>query len=508
MKKTRFLLTLFINLVGPTCRSYLFSVVGMARCAVRAAFSGATIEPFAAGLSGAVPPATARAGTTQCDVPTTLNTYCRSAGMRGNASPPDSWIPAGSKCRGVLSLLALLTTLTLAPLLAPAQTELLDKLDESLFLQSSNGWFRTDLSGLLDLEGYYIDRLPPGLIFSDDKYFFNPRLSLFLDTKLGSHFYSLVQLRIDRGFDPGARPDGDVRLDEYLLRYTPLEDARINFQVGKFATVVGNWVPRHDSWRNPFITAPLPYENVVIVTDHVGPAGPAGFLDRRNKPDQPAIWVPMIWGPSYASGASVFGLIEKFEYAAEIKNVALSSRPYAWDATRHAWDYPVASGRLGYRPNAAWNVGASFSHGAYMLPPEDELSPGGPRKGRFKQTTFGGDLSYAWRHWLLWAEAFASRFQVPNVGNADTVAYYLESKYEITPHLFGAVRWNQQLFDKVPNGRGEFERWDRDIWRIDTALGYRFDRHLQTKLQYSYSRQNGPRQQGEQLLALQMTVKF
>ena len=54
---------------------YLFSVVGMARCAVRAAFSGATIEPFAAGLSEAVPPATARAGTSQRDVPTTLNTY-------------------------------------------------------------------------------------------------------------------------------------------------------------------------------------------------------------------------------------------------------------------------------------------------------------------------------------------------------------------------------------------------------------------------------------------------
>jgi len=29
------------------------------------------------------------------------------------------------------------------------------------------------------------------------------------------------------------------------------------------------------------------------------------------------------------------------------------------------------------------------------------------------------------------------------------------------------------------------EPWDRDIWRVDTALGYRFDRHLQGKLQYS-----------------------
>ena len=41
-----------------------------------------------------------------------------------------------------------------------------------------------DLSGLLDVEGYYIDQRPPGLLYSSDKYFFNPRLSLFLDTRI------------------------------------------------------------------------------------------------------------------------------------------------------------------------------------------------------------------------------------------------------------------------------------------------------------------------------------
>ena len=36
----------------------------------------------------------------------------------------------------------------------------------------------------------------------------------------------------------------------------------LNVQAGKFATVVGNWIERYDSWNNPFITAPLPYENM------------------------------------------------------------------------------------------------------------------------------------------------------------------------------------------------------------------------------------------------------
>jgi len=39
-------------------------------------------------------------------------------------------------------------------------------------------------------------------------------------------------------------------------------------------------------------------------------------------------------------------------------------------------------------------------------------------------------------------------------------------------------------------------------------VGYRFTRHLQGKLQYSYLHENGPIQQGEQLLAAQLTIKF
>ena len=141
---------------------------------------------------------------------------------------------------------------------ASAQEELLQRLDDSLSYQSSKGFFRSELSGLVDIEGYFIDHRPPGLLFGNAD-LFNPRLSLFLDTHLGEQFYSLVQFRADRGFDPRAVPDGDVRFDEYLLRWTPWADGRLNVQVGKFSTVFGKWVQRHDSWQNPFITAPLAY---------------------------------------------------------------------------------------------------------------------------------------------------------------------------------------------------------------------------------------------------------
>ena len=387
---------------------------------------------------------------------------------------------------------------------APAQ-EFLDKLDDRLFLDCPECNVRTDLSVLADFEAYTIDQYPPGLLFSNHDVLIQPRLSLFLDTQLGNHLYSLVNFRVDRGFDPGARPSGQARFDEYLLRYTPFEQPWVNLQVGKFATIFGSFVRRHDSWNNPFINGPLPYENITIITDQSAPANPAAFLARKARPDQKQIWLPMIWGPAYTSGAALFGTVERLDYAFEFKNASISSRPDAWDPFDLQWSNPTVSGRIGYRPNAAWNVGANASYGAYLLP---AARAPGIDIGDFQQLTVGPDISFAWHHWEFWAEAFASRFEVPNVGDAETVAYYLETKYKFTPELFGALRWNQQLFDDVPNGAGGEEPWDDDMWRIDAAVGYRFTRHIQSKLQYSYSHQKGGLQQGEQMAAVQLTVKF
>lgn len=381
-----------------------------------------------------------------------------------------------------------------------------DRVDESLYVASPGGYFRSDASALLDLETYYVDQQGPGLIFGDES-FFGPRLSLYLDTKLGPHFYSLLQARFDRGFDPRFKKQ-DGRLDEYLIRYKPFEDSRIHFQFGKFATVFGNWVRRHSSWDNPFINAPVPYENVTIVTDQIAPRNTEEFLNRRSVADQKAKWLPVIWGPSYATGWSAFGALEKLDYAFELKNASVSSRPAFWRASQLRWETPTVSGRLGYRPNAAWDLGSSFSLGGYLHPKAGSNLRPDKEIGDYLQVTLGPDFSYAWRHWQFWAEVFWSRFEVPNVGDADTGMYYLEAKYKLTPRFFLAARWNQQFFSKIDDGRGGRKRWDRDLFRIDAALGCRLSRHLQAKLQYDYGHQKGDLQQGENLLAVQVTFKI
>jgi hypothetical protein len=382
----------------------------------------------------------------------------------------------------------------------------LDRLDSTLTVSALQDNFRARLSGTLDLEFYNFQQPAPGLIDSKIDNLFNPRLTLFLDAQLGSQMYFFAQARLDRGFDP--TDDGaQVRLDEYALRITPWHDGRFTLQIGKFATVVGNWVPRHLSWDNPFINAPLVYENVTAIQDKYVPFSPLYFIYSPYI-YQKYTFNPVIWGPSYATGISVSGQLGRFDYAVEMKNASLSSRPESWYITENGFENPTFSSRVGFRPNEAWNFGFSGSEGPYFRREAEPMLPPGHDIGDYREFVLGQDASFAWHHLQIWAEIYEARFQVPNVGDADTLAYYIEAKYKFTPQLFGAVRWNQQLFDKINNGYGDTERWSPDIDRIDVALTYRFTTHAQLKLQYSFQHETTAPNQDNHLLATQFTVRF
>ena len=107
----------------------------------------------------------------------------------------------------------------------------------------------------------------------------------------------------------------------------------------------------------------------------------------------------------------------------------------------------------------------------------------------------------------MWAELFLSRFDVPRIGRVGTLAWYVESKYRLGPNWFAAGRFNHQVFDDISVGTTSAS-WDRETIRLDAALGYRLNRHWQARVQYSYQHKDGPLQQGEQMLAAQLTLRF
>lgn len=396
----------------------------------------------------------------------------------------------------------------MAALVALTSGLLLPPSGSAISLLPADSPVQATLSGSLDLETYFVDQPAPGLLFSDDDAYLEPRLTLMLDLRWGAHWSAFTQARLDRGFDPGVREDGDIRLDEYGIRWSPLGDTALNLQIGKFATVFGNWAPRHLSTQNPFVTAPAPYENVFGITDATAPPSRDAFLGRKQLADKKRDWLTQIWGPSYAHGASVFGRLDEFEYALEIKTNALSSRPSAWEAGDLEWDHPTVTGRVGWRPNAAWSLGASGSTGAYLLGSADSTLPSGRDRDDYRQNTVGLDLSYSHRHFELWSELIFTRFEVPGVGDADLASFYVEGRYKLTARLYAALRWNQQWFDEVADGRGGSSSWDRDLYRVDLALGCKFTRSLHGKVQYSYGHEPDQNANGSHLLATQLTWSF
>ncbi|MEO6741311.1 MAG: hypothetical protein ABIP20_13755 [Chthoniobacteraceae bacterium] len=383
--------------------------------------------------------------------------------------------------------------------------DFIDRVDEALTISAWKDRVRLRLSGTLDLEYYHLDQPVSGLFDTRQQDLFNPRLTFFLDVQIGPHLYAFMQARVDRGFDPTSG-NATVRADEYALRFTPWDDGRLSVQVGKFAPVIGNWMSRHLSWDNPFITAPIPYDYVTAASDIEVPKSALDFIAGQSEGSYE--YNPVIWNAAYGTGVSVSGQIGKFEYAAEAKNSALSSRPKSWDATDRGFEHPTVNARLGVRPNNLWKLGVSASYGPYLREQTRVDLPAGRGIGDYNQIVLGQDISFAWHHLQLWAEFYETRFEVPNAGNADTLAYYLEAKYKFTPEFFAALRWNQQLFANIPDGFGGFAAWGRDVWRMDFALAYRFTPHMQVKLQHSLEHEtSGPRNY-RNIFAAQFTLRF
>jgi hypothetical protein len=367
--------------------------------------------------------------------------------------------------------------------------------------EESNSGPTAKASLLLDMEGYFSESPSPGLLFEDGA-FFQPRLSLFLEGRANDYLSFHGLLRADRGVDPGLAPDGEVRMDEYYLEARPWGDDRLALRVGKFATVFGSWAGRHHSWENPFVTPPSLYGDLTPITSRAAAISPAVLAGRRNAVTNKQTWLPLIWGPAYTSGLSLSGRVDTLSYALELKNVSPASQPERWDAIHDGFSSsPTITGRLGWQPLPEWNAGVSFSHGAYL----DESTGSLPDLDDYAQTIVGIDVGYAKGHLQVWAELAYASFDVPGVGNVDTVSGFIEGKYKITAQWWAALRWNQSWYGDIP---GLDVGWDRSAWRVDMALGYRFTENVQAKVQYSLLDDNGNGLEGRHLLALQLSLRY
>lgn len=379
-----------------------------------------------------------------------------------------------------------------------AQVRAQDTKVESWAWLSEDGKQQASLGARFDLEAYGYEAPFPGLVESDDDFFIQPRLTLSLNYDNNQKLSAFALVRADRGFDPGRESDGDVRADAYWARIAPWGPA-FQLQVGKSATVFGNWASRHDAALNPFINAPLPYDNVANFSSVGIPADSAAFLKRRDAPDNRDTWSPIIWGPAYGHAVAALGTVGAFDYALDVRDTALSARPEMWEEPFNS-SAPVFTTRLGWRPDEAWRLGVSASTGPYLEEDAKSSLPTGTARDDFDQTTWGADAEFSFRRLQIWAEVIGARIEAPGVGDLDTLAWYVEAKQKFGTRAFAGLRFGQQTFDELDG-----TDWARDLWRIEASLGYRFHKQIIGKIQAGHTEESGDSPNNDDLIALQFS---
>ncbi len=384
--------------------------------------------------------------------------------------------------------------------------DLLDRLQDKLTFSAFDDQFRLRLSHVASMEGYAFEEPPAGFVSAESNALFFPRFTTFVDSQIGSQIYGFAQFRYDRGFHQGDNPM-EWRADAYALRYTPWDDGRLNLQVGKFGTPIGNWVPRQHPKDNPFITAPFPYEHRPVIFGELEDFYFSRMVTQSR--NQPYTYSPVIWGPVYSTGAMASGQIQDWTYAFEFKHAPMISRPVDWELSEVQFDHPTVAGRIGWIPNPMWNLGMNASKGVYLMNVDQRVLPAGSDARDFQQTLLGADIGFAWHHLQVWGEVYHSRYTDPLVGAADAYAYYVETKYRFTPRFYGAIRWNQFISESIYDEfSGRHVPWVSNAWRSDVAVGYRISAHSLLKLQYSFQYfERGPKS-STQLIAAQLSVWF
>ncbi len=371
------------------------------------------------------------------------------------------------------------------------------------------GDFSLSFSGIADVEFYSTDETAPGLLLEDDS-FFSPRLTVFADASYGEHWSALLQARADDGFDPQAVGHLDLRLDEAFVRGTweVGGDWSFSAQAGKFATPLGNWVPRHDPMKNPFVRAPIVYDHVTTIGDGKPVPSGAGLLSRRDIPDKKLDWVSMLWGPVYHSGVLLFAASKRADLRLALTNAAPCERPDEWTWQGGDRDHLAWSGRASWVPTIGLRLGLNAAKGPYLRREIEDLLPASKDRSKYDQSLVGIDAEYGIGHFTAFAEVYRTTWDVTNVADhPSALGWYVEGRYAFFPGFFACARVGAIHFGRIDVGGAE-HKWERDTRRFEVGAGYRIYVNLLVKAQYEINRTAGPGDPDDDLLSVAAALSW
>src|SRR5207249_1384164 len=122
------------------------------------------------------------------------------------------------------------------------------------------------------------------------------------------------------------------------------------------------------------------------------------------------------------------------------------------------------------------------------------------------------DLEVLAGHLEVQGEGAWNTWETPTVGDLDAASGYAEAKYSFPFGGYIAGRFDLLRFGKIKDSTGAERPWDANVTRIETGIGYRFNRGTIAKLVYQHDELDygtpSQERQRSSLVAAQLSITF
>lgn len=370
---------------------------------------------------------------------------------------------------------------------------------------SEDGRYQIDLSGQMDLEGFYFaaeeDALS-GLAFGSGP-LFAPRVRLFLDVFLGDHVYGLVEWRGDRGEAPTAG-FWEARVEQAYLSVGNTSGS-FQLQGGIFPNPFGSYAQRHLTVVDPFLRPPLMYDYRTVISRRWSPRNEDWFTRWQDNPDE---WrrdgAPPVWGVPYQWGGMATIRVGFLSARLAAMNSAPSSEPLDW------YEFDVVEdvswvGRLEAKVSPELTLGASWNDGPYVRT-DVANAPQFPLHGTtYDQRLWSVDAAVARGPFMFRGEVIHDSWDVPNLDRAVVdIGYSFEAQADVAPGWSVAARYGAIDFREV----ADFGDWDWDTKRFEASLGYRITLNAGLLASWGTNWDSGPLDPDDDLAGIRLWWAF
>jgi len=346
--------------------------------------------------------------------------------------------------------------------------------------------------------------------------FFMPNMRLFTTADISEKWWFNATLQSDYY---GQETMHSPFFSLLNINFQPFETNNFTIQAGRITTPFGYNHRQILSSDNPFANLSLESAWNLRVDKKLGyfPTGPIDYSSNSG--------MAPVYQRRYTQGMAVTGTLGKANFVDY--TIAITTAP-ASGFLEYSQGSPSFIGRVVLQPVIWAKIGASFSHGSYMMRNEDmNKNLTDKELQSFKQTIYAFDATFSYSYFELTGQWLYNNWGAPLQGitsTADIVPPHEKLDLELThwliqskvnlPFLVGAyvaVRYENMDFgdnpSKVMFPNGNPPPWIAETNRYEFVFGYKITRSIIGKLSWQDGSNEGT-DRDDYVFTAQLSVGF